>query len=127
MMMRTDPELAIYGRYCVSRRLQEEGFTLPSRTWRRLYGTCTLQRLDGGHEKTIGNRSEVLMRYIVLVLVGLLFSTTLPAQEVRVNRYAAQFADWLTPDRTFIQNIGMRQKPDRCGRRLRQTLQEHRP
>jgi uncharacterized protein len=26
LMMRTDPELAIYGRYCVSRRLREEGF-----------------------------------------------------------------------------------------------------
>lgn len=25
-LMRTDPELALYGRYCVSRRLQEEGF-----------------------------------------------------------------------------------------------------
>ena len=25
-IMRTDPELAIYGRYCVSRRLREEGF-----------------------------------------------------------------------------------------------------
>jgi len=24
--MRTDPELAIYGRYCVSKRLKEEGF-----------------------------------------------------------------------------------------------------
>jgi hypothetical protein len=27
LMMRTDPELAIYGRYCVSRRLAEEGFS----------------------------------------------------------------------------------------------------
>ncbi len=26
LIMRTDPELAIYGRYCVSRRLREEGF-----------------------------------------------------------------------------------------------------
>ena len=26
LTMRTDPELAIYGRYCVSRRLREEGF-----------------------------------------------------------------------------------------------------
>lgn len=26
LVMRTDPELAIYGRYCVSRRLREEGF-----------------------------------------------------------------------------------------------------
>ena len=26
LVMRTDPELALYGRYCVSRRLQEEGF-----------------------------------------------------------------------------------------------------
>ena len=26
LLMNTDPELAIYGRYCVSRRLQEEGF-----------------------------------------------------------------------------------------------------
>lgn len=26
LMLRTDPELAIYGRYCVSRRLREEGF-----------------------------------------------------------------------------------------------------
>ena len=26
LLMRTDPELAIYGRYCVSRRLREEGF-----------------------------------------------------------------------------------------------------
>lgn len=26
VVMRTDPELAIYGRYCVSRRLREEGF-----------------------------------------------------------------------------------------------------
>lgn len=25
-IMRTDPELAVYGRYCVSRRLAEEGF-----------------------------------------------------------------------------------------------------
>lgn len=25
--MRTDPELALYGRYVVSRRLREEGFT----------------------------------------------------------------------------------------------------
>ena len=27
LLMRTDPELAIYGRYCVPRRLLEEGFT----------------------------------------------------------------------------------------------------
>ena len=27
ILMRTDPELALYGRYCVSRRLREEGFT----------------------------------------------------------------------------------------------------
>ncbi len=27
LLMRTDPELALYGRYCVSRRLREEGFT----------------------------------------------------------------------------------------------------
>ena len=26
LIMRTDPELAIYGRYCVSRCLREEGF-----------------------------------------------------------------------------------------------------
>ena len=26
LVMRTDPELALYGRYCVSRRLKEEGF-----------------------------------------------------------------------------------------------------
>ncbi|MEM7356528.1 MAG: TIGR01777 family oxidoreductase [Acidobacteriota bacterium] len=26
LMLRTDPELALYGRYCVSRRLREEGF-----------------------------------------------------------------------------------------------------
>ncbi|MCZ6672463.1 MAG: DUF1731 domain-containing protein, partial [Verrucomicrobia bacterium] len=26
LIMRTDPELALYGRYCVSRRLHEEGF-----------------------------------------------------------------------------------------------------
>jgi len=26
LVMRTDPELALYGRYCISRRLQEEGF-----------------------------------------------------------------------------------------------------
>ena len=26
LVMRTDPELALYGRYCVSRRLREEGF-----------------------------------------------------------------------------------------------------
>jgi uncharacterized protein (TIGR01777 family) len=26
LVMRTDPELALYGRYCVSRRLEEEGF-----------------------------------------------------------------------------------------------------
>ncbi len=26
LLLRTDPELALYGRYCVSRRLQEEGF-----------------------------------------------------------------------------------------------------
>ncbi len=26
LVMRTDPELALYGRYCVSRRLAEEGF-----------------------------------------------------------------------------------------------------
>ena len=25
-LLRTDPELALYGRYCVSRRLREEGF-----------------------------------------------------------------------------------------------------
>src|SRR5690606_16223330 len=25
-VLRTDPELALYGRYCVSRRLREEGF-----------------------------------------------------------------------------------------------------
>ena len=31
LIMRTDPELAIYGRYCVSRRLREEGFDLRSR------------------------------------------------------------------------------------------------
>lgn len=27
LLMATDPELALYGRYVVSRRLQEEGFT----------------------------------------------------------------------------------------------------
>jgi uncharacterized protein len=26
LVMRTDPELALYGRYCVSRRLKEEGY-----------------------------------------------------------------------------------------------------
>jgi hypothetical protein len=26
LLLGTDPELALYGRYCVSRRLQEEGF-----------------------------------------------------------------------------------------------------
>lgn len=26
LVMKTDPELALYGRYCVSRRLREEGF-----------------------------------------------------------------------------------------------------
>jgi hypothetical protein len=26
MLLRTDPELALYGRYCVSRRLRDEGF-----------------------------------------------------------------------------------------------------
>ena len=26
LVMRTDPELALYGRYCVPSRLQEEGF-----------------------------------------------------------------------------------------------------
>jgi hypothetical protein len=25
-LLRTDPELVLYGRYCVSRRLEEEGF-----------------------------------------------------------------------------------------------------
>jgi NAD dependent epimerase/dehydratase family enzyme len=26
LFLRTDPELALYGRYCVSRRLREQGF-----------------------------------------------------------------------------------------------------
>jgi NAD dependent epimerase/dehydratase family enzyme len=26
LLLRTDPELALYGRYCVSRRLRDEGF-----------------------------------------------------------------------------------------------------
>ncbi|MDF1744051.1 MAG: DUF1731 domain-containing protein [Gimesia sp.] len=26
LVMRTDPELALYGRYCISKRLKEEGF-----------------------------------------------------------------------------------------------------
>jgi NAD dependent epimerase/dehydratase family enzyme len=26
LMLRSDPDLALYGRYCVSRRLKEEGF-----------------------------------------------------------------------------------------------------
>jgi len=26
LLLRTDPELALFGRYCVSRRLREEGF-----------------------------------------------------------------------------------------------------
>ena len=26
LLLRTDPELSLYGRYCVSRRLREEGF-----------------------------------------------------------------------------------------------------
>ena len=26
LFMRTDPELALYGRYCVPKRLKEEGF-----------------------------------------------------------------------------------------------------
>jgi hypothetical protein len=26
LLLRTDPELALYGRYCVSRRLADEGF-----------------------------------------------------------------------------------------------------
>jgi NAD dependent epimerase/dehydratase family enzyme len=42
LVLRTDPELALYGRYCVSRRLSEEGFEfaypdLPS-ALRELYG-----------------------------------------------------------------------------------------
>jgi uncharacterized protein (TIGR01777 family) len=42
LVLRTDPELALYGRYCVSRRLREEGFEftypdLPS-ALRELYG-----------------------------------------------------------------------------------------
>jgi len=34
LVMRTDPELALYGRYCISRRLKEEGFefTFPNLT-----------------------------------------------------------------------------------------------
>ena len=41
LLLRTDPELALYGRYCVSRRLQEEGFDflfpeVPSATSRPL-------------------------------------------------------------------------------------------
>jgi uncharacterized protein len=43
LVMRTDPELAIYGRYCVSRRLEEEGFsfTFPdvASALRDLYGS----------------------------------------------------------------------------------------
>ena len=29
LLLRTDPELALYGRYCVSQRLPEEGFPVP--------------------------------------------------------------------------------------------------
>ncbi len=43
LIMRTDPELALYGRYCVSRRLRDEGFdfTFPdlASALRDLYGT----------------------------------------------------------------------------------------
>jgi len=27
LVMKTDPELGLYGRYCISKRLKEEGFT----------------------------------------------------------------------------------------------------
>ena len=43
LILRTDPDLALYGRYCVSRRLREEGFefTFPdvASALRDLYGS----------------------------------------------------------------------------------------
>ncbi len=45
LIMRTDPELALYGRYCVSRRLREEGFDFSfpdlALALRDLYGNST--------------------------------------------------------------------------------------
>lgn len=44
LVMRTDPELALYGRYCVSRRLREEGFEFAfpelHGALRDLFGRC---------------------------------------------------------------------------------------
>jgi hypothetical protein len=50
LVLRTDPELALYGRYCVPRRLQEEGFEfsfpdLPS-ALRDLYGAKRSESLE---------------------------------------------------------------------------------
>ena len=43
LVLKTDPELALLGRYCVSRRLREEGFTFSfpdlESALRDLYGT----------------------------------------------------------------------------------------
>lgn len=43
IVLRTDPELALYGRYCVSRRLRDEGFEFQyadvRSALRQLYGT----------------------------------------------------------------------------------------
>ena len=53
LMMRTDPELALYGRYCVSRRLREEGFEFEFPTiadsLRVLYGP---RARDGASQRT---------------------------------------------------------------------------
>ncbi len=47
LIMRTDPELALYGRYCVSRRLREEGFDFSfpdvASALRDLYATSTYE------------------------------------------------------------------------------------
>jgi hypothetical protein len=56
LIMRTDPGLAIYGRYCVSRRLREEGFKFlfpdVASALRDLYGSRSLSRAGSEDTRT---------------------------------------------------------------------------
>ena len=62
LLMRTDPELALYGRYCVSRRLQEENFEFSSfRTCAARCGTYAAPRIPVNPLLPPLNQSELLI------------------------------------------------------------------
>ena len=57
LFVRTDPELALYGRYCVSRRLKEEGFEF---CFPELRGALTDLFGRHKHVRTRATRSSIL-------------------------------------------------------------------